>query len=874
MRKLINDIKKHIILKQKPRVKKLSTEAIKSLKKTSFKTYVKYALYALLGLIALFGAIVLFYIATVPLPDISNFDKRVISQSTKVYDRTGNVLLYDNHNTIRRTVVPLEEINPLIGKAAISIEDDQFYVHHGVRIKSLIRAFYSTIFKGHTQGGSTLTQQIVKNTLLTNEKTISRKIKEMIIAIRLEQKLSKDELLEIYLNEAPYSGNVYGVEEASLVYFKKHAKDVTIKEAAYLAAIPQAPSHYDPNGPNRAELDGRAEYVLKRMNEFGYITFDEYEQALKEQVTFVPKAQSAIKAPHFVFYIRDYLEKKYGSEMVEKEGLKVISTLDFDLQSYAEEEALKEALKNEKEYNGKNIALVAIDPKNGQILSMVGSRDFFDKNIDGQFNVATSPRQPGSSFKPFAYATAFKKGFRPETVVFDIFTEFNANCSPSGAGKNCYSPENFDNKFKGPMALKNALAESRNIPAVKVLYLAGVDETIATARAMGVTGLTNSKDYGLSLVLGAGEVKLLDMVNAYSVFATNGIHHDPTGILRVEDRSGKVLEEYKQNEDEGNQVLPDYVASAINQILSDDNLRAPTFGRGSSLSVPGYSVAVKTGTTNSNRDAWIVGYNPRIAVGVWSGNNDNTVMKKGGAQVSGPLFNKVMLKYLSSSPDEAFATIPFPDQGGSPVLRGLWQGGESFYLDSISGGLATDFTPKAAKIEKVITNVHTILYWIDKDNPLGPAPKNPTRDPQFANWEASIQSWWRNNGGPITTKSNIPGYYDNVHTSQIEVPVQVQGLNPDQELLEKTKTEITILADVNSIKSVDIFVDSRKLTTLNKYPWVYTLDTEKLNLSDGAHLLKVIVYDNLLNQGEDSIPFVYKIQKPEATLNQDSLMNN
>ncbi len=872
MRKLINDIRKHIILRQKPKIKKISKQAVKSLKTTSFKTYLRYGLYALLGLIALFGAIILFYIATVPLPDISNFDKRVISQSTKVYDRTGKVLLYDNHNTIRRTVVPLDQINPLIGKAAISIEDDQFYAHHGVRIKSLIRAFYSTIFKGHTQGGSTLTQQIVKNTLLTKDKTISRKIKEMIIAIRLEQKLSKDELLEIYLNEAPYSGNVYGVEEASLVYFKKHAKDVTLKEAAYLASIPQAPTHYDPNGPNRAELDGRADYVLKRMNEFGYITYDEYQNALKEQVVFVSKAQSAIKAPHFVFYIRDYLEEKYGKEMVDKEGLKVISTLDFELQSYAEDEALKEALKNEKEYGGKNIALVAIDPKNGQILSMIGSRDFFDKNIDGQVNVAISPRQPGSSFKPFAYATAFKKGFRPETVLFDIFTEFNANCSPSGGGKGCYSPENFDGKFKGPMALRNALAESRNIPAVKILYLAGVDETIATARAMGVTGLTNSKNYGLSLVLGAGEVKLLDMVSAYSTFATNGIHHEATGILRVEDRSGKVLEEYK--EDSGNQVLPDYVASAISQILSDDGLRAPTFGRGSSLFVPGYSVAVKTGTTNSNRDAWIVGYNPRIAVGVWSGNNDNTVMKKGGAQVSGPLFNKVMLKYLSTGPDEPFSIIPFPDQGGSPVLRGLWQGGENFYIDSISGGLATDFTPPAAMVEKVITNVHTILYWIDKDNPLGPSPKNPTKDPQFANWEAGIQSWWRNNGGPIVTKNNIPGYYDNIHTSLINVPVQVQGISPDQELLEKTKTEIAILADINTTKKIDVYVDSKKITTLNSSPWVYTLDTEKLNLQNGAHLLKVIVYDNLLNQGEETIPFVYKTVSIEPISNQENLLNN
>lgn len=851
MQKMIKDVQKHIKSVIRP-----VNKAPKTGNKKSFKVYLRYALYAMLGIIALIGALILFYIATVPLPDISNFDKRIISQSTKVYDRTGKVLLYDNHNTIRRTVVSLSEINPYIQNASISIEDDQFYVHHGVRIKSLIRAFVATVFKGETQGGSTLTQQIVKNTLLNSDKTISRKIKEMIIAIRLEQKLSKPELLEIYLNEAPYSGNVYGVEEASQVYFKKHAKDVSLAEASYLAAIPQAPTHWDPNGPNKAALDVRAHYVLERMKTFGYITDDEYKKALEEQVVFVSKAQSAIKAPHFVFYIRDYLIKKYGEEMVDVEGLKVISTLDFELQSYAEEEALKEALKNEKDYGGENIALVAIDPNNGQILSMVGSRDFFDKKIDGQFNVATSPRQPGSSFKPFAYATAFKKGLRPETVVFDTFTEFNANCSPTGTGKDCYSPENFDSKFKGPMMLKNALAESRNIPAVKVLYIAGVADTLATARSMGVTDLRDAKDYGLSLVLGAGEVKLVDMVSAYGTFATNGIHHEATGILRVEDRSGKVLEEYK--DDEGQQVLPDYVASAINTILSNDDLRTPTFGRGSSLSVPGYSVAAKTGTTNSNRDAWIVGYSPKIVVGVWSGNNNNTVMKKGGAQVSGPLFNRVIKKYLDKTENESFSYVPFPDQGGAPVLRGLWQGGESFYIDSISGGKATDLTPPGAKVEKVITNVHSILYWINRNDILGPKPTNPYSDPQFKNWEAGVLSWWSNHGGPIITAGNIPNYDDNVHTQKINVPIQVVGLVDGQEILPKSQINMSFIVEPSSLKKIEIYIDGKLISTLTNSKLDYILDVDKLILKDGSHIFKAIAIDNLLNQGETELSFSYK----------------
>ena len=854
MRKMIRDISRHIKKIKRPSLPKKS----ELVQKKNLKIYARYALYAFLGFLALVFAIALFYLATVPLPDISNFDKRVISQSTKIYDRTGKILLYDNHNTIRRTVVNLDQIHPNVANAAIAIEDDQFYNHHGFRIKSLVRATLSNIFKkdGPTQGGSTLTQQIVKNTLLTREKTLTRKIKEVIIAIRLEQKLTKDEILEIYLNEAPYSGNIYGVEEASQVYFKKKAIDVTLREASYLASIPQSPYYYDPNGPNRAELDNRANYVLLRMKTLGYITEEQYQVALNEPAVFVPKAQSAVKAPHFVFWIRDYLIKKYGEDRVNKEGLRVISTLDFELQSYAEEEALKEGLKNKKEYNGENVALVAIDPNNGHILSMVGSRDFFDKEIDGQFNVATAARQPGSAFKPFVYATAFKKGYRPETVLFDVFTEFNASCNPNGTGTDCYSPENFDGKWRGPISLKNALAESRNIPAVKLLYLAGISDSIATARSMGITTLSTPKNYGLSLVLGAGEVKLIDMVSAYGTFATNGVHHDPTGILKVEDKSGEILEEWKQGD--GEQVLPDYVASNISLILSNEDYRAPTFGRGSSLNVPGYSVAAKTGTTNSSRDAWIVGYSPKIVVGIWSGNNNNTPMKKGGAQVSGPLFNKVIKKYLNKVGDEPFAVIPMPETGGAPILRGLWQGGESFFIDSISGGLATDFTPKSARVEKVVTNVRTILYWVDKNNPTGEKPKNPENDPQFNNWEYGIKNWLSKNYVNFVTDASIPKYYDNVHQSIINIPVTISGINEESVFTNEDKFTITITPETAIVKNIDIYIDSRKIKTLTLAPWEYEIDLSTLKLKPGAHIIKAVVFDNLLYQGEDSISFVYE----------------
>ena len=822
---------------------------------------ISYILYSFLILILISIAFLTIFISTIPLPDISNFDKRVISESTKVYDRTGKILLYDAHNTIRRTVVDLADININIQRAAIAIEDDQFYKHKGIRIKSIVRAIYATVFKGDTQGGSTLTQQIVKNTLLTKEQSLTRKIKEAIIAIRLEQKLTKDELLEIYLNEAPYSGNIYGVEEASKVYFKKSAKDVNLFEAAYLAAIPKGPTYYNPSGPNRDKLDERAKYVLKRMEDLGYITYEERQNALNSKIDFVSKAQTPIKAPHFVMYIRSYLEKKYGKEKVDKEGLRVISTLDFDLQVYAEEEALKEALKNEKDFGGSNIGLVALDSRNGQILSMVGSRDFFDKKIDGEFNITTAERQPGSSFKPFVYATAFKMGYRPETVIFDTKTEFNTNCSPDGKGRECYSPVNFDNKFKGPLMLKNSLAESRNVPSVKLIYLAGVENVINTARSMGITTLKNAKYYGLPLALGSGEVKLLEITNAYSVFANNGIYKETTPILRVEDKNGTVLEEYKESA--GDQILPDYVANAISKILSDNELRTPSFGANSSMNIPGYTVASKTGTTNENKDAWIIGYTPSITVGVWVGNNNNKVMKKGGAQLAGPLFNKVVSKHSSKIGNEPFGDIAIPNMGGQPVLRGLWWGGESFIVDKVSGGIATENTPEEAKLEKVITKVHDILYWVDRENPTGPKPENPYKDPQYTNWEYSVQSWYNNNGAPLTTQADIPIFSDPVHTNNNDLNFNVFGIQDGQYFKESDSLALVIDTFNTEIQRIDVFINSKKIRLADPKNKNITINLGTEKIKSGSHTLKIRVVDNLYHSKEQIISF--NVNKPEVT---------
>jgi membrane peptidoglycan carboxypeptidase len=390
---------------------------------------VKDLLILLATIILITGGLVFFWISTFKIPDLNSFDDRKVSQSTKIYDRTGQILLYDVFNNVRRVSVSYDKISKNIKNATVAIEDNEFYQHHGIKPTAIIRAVlanFTQLFgaKGYSQGGSTITQQVVKNSLLTTEKTISRKIKEWVLSLEIERVLSKEQILALYLNESPYGGSIYGVEEACETYFGKTANDVTIAEAAYIAALPQAPSLYSPYGNNRPKLDARKNLVLSKMLENKFISQDEYNLASKEIVTFKPQEKTGIKAPHFVTYIKQYLEEKYGASVVSERGLKVTTTLDYSLQEKAEKIVKEYALSNKTKFNAENAAMVAIDPKTGQVLVMVGSRDYFDKEIDGNFNVALAHRQPGSTFKPFVYATAFNKGYTPDTVLFDLY--FNA----------------------------------------------------------------------------------------------------------------------------------------------------------------------------------------------------------------------------------------------------------------------------------------------------------------------------------------------------------------------------------------------------------------------------------------------------------------
>lgn len=678
-----------------------------------------------IGLIVL--GLVAMWAASLKIPDVTSIESRRVEQSAKIYDRTGEILLDDLSEDVARTLVPIEDISPWVQKAAVAIEDAEFYQHNGIRITSIIRAVLSNILKivglndGYTQGGSTITQQVIKNTLLTPGETILdkmvRKLKEWVLAVKLEQTLSKEKILELYLNETPWGGRIYGIEEAANAFFGKSAKDVTLPEAAYLAAIPQAPTYYSPYGNHREELEVRKNLVLARMLELGFITTGEYESAKSDNVVFVARAVSGIRAPHFVFYVHEQLEQEFGRAALEESGWRIITTLDAELQTSAEEIVKRKALENTENFNAENAAIVAIDPKTGDVLTMVGSRDYFDTEIDGAYNIALANRQPGSAFKPFVYAQAFLEGYTPETILFDVATQFSTACRPDDLSSEdpCYAPENYDLVYRGPVSIRDALAQSINVPAVKALYLVGLQDAMRLAKLMGISTLTDPLRYGLTLVLGGGEVSLLDMTSAYGVFANEGARSEPRTVLRIEDRNGNLVKEYPPS---SRQVLDSNVALMVSDILSDNDARTPAFGANSALYV-GPHVAAKTGTTNDYRDAWILGYSTSIAVGAWAGNNDNTPMEKRVAGfIVAPMWREFMDIALAKYPGSAFPV--YHDTGANkPILQGIWQ------------------TPPP---------LHSILHYVDKNDPRGPSPLNPESDPQYPYWEFGVSRWASRNG--------------------------------------------------------------------------------------------------------------------------------
>jgi len=792
------------------------------------------------------SGIFLLWASTLTMPTIDIIEKQRENMSTKIYDRTGEVLLYDMHQDVRRTVIPLEDVSDYVKHATIAIEDANFYNHFGVEPFAIFRAIVRNLQDGDLlggQGGSTITQQVVKNTLLVSEKKVSRKLKEWVLAVKLEKDLSKDKILEIYLNEIPYGGTKYGIEAASQGFFGKSAKDLTLAESAYLAALPQAPSYYSPYGKNRQDLDKRKNKVLQKMLEFGHVSEDEYKNAIDEVVEFRPFTSGEIKAPHFVFYVIDQLSKMYGEENLAQSNLKVITTLDWDLEKEAERIVYERAHENTKTYNASNASLMAIDPKTGGILVMVGSRDYFDEEVDGNYNIGLAERQPGSSFKPFAYAAAIQKGYTTETVVYDVKTQFSTACEKSdfSTNENCYSPGNYDNVFRGPMTFREALAQSVNIPAIKVLYLAGMKNTIELARSMGISTLEEWQRYGLTLVLGGGEVSLLEMTSAYGVFANEGYRYPYTSIKEIYKGDQKEMYNIGQK---SSQIIEPEVARAISDMLADNEARTPAFGLNSYLHFPDREVAVKTGTTNDYRDTWIIGYTPEIAVGAWAGNNNNTPMeKKVAGFIIAPMWNEFMNKYFEKYPNSTNFTSPEPID---PSLKGVLCG----YIpttDPLLSSTSTDFT------ENPTTNVipHSILHWIQKDDPQGPIPSNPSSDPQYVYWEYGILLW-RAEQGSVSVSEILK--YDE---GQIKRPT-VRIRNPDDGDIFSQDESITVDIKITSDEKTDrveYLVDKNLIKTLFEKSKSYSFVPENKSIKKGKHTLLVVVYTEEGITGEDSVSF-------------------
>ncbi|MFW0871340.1 MAG: transglycosylase domain-containing protein [Patescibacteria group bacterium] len=713
-----------------------------------------------LGKIA-FGVLILFFIsgglffvwvATLEIPE-GNIDDRIVAQSTKIYDSSGEVLLYDVFGEQRRTVVPLEEISLEMRLAIIATEDDSFYEHSGVRPLAVLRAVYYKLRnpESRLQGGSTITQQVIKNALLTNDRKIERKVKEWVLAWRLENKKSKDEILEIYLNEIPFGGPVYGVEQAARSFYGKKASELSVAESAYLAALPKAPTTYL---NNREKLVGRANYIMRRMYDLGFISSQAYEEARGEEVNFIEQVDKGIKAPHFVFYTLERLQEEVDSEVKDftRGGYKIYTTLNWELQQEVEEVVERQAKRVAENYRASNVAVVVLENKTGKIRAMVGSKDYFAEDIDGKFNITTALRQPGSTFKPFVYAAAFTKGYLPQTVLWDAPTEFSQACFPDGEPKSgsnardCYAPQNYDKRFRGPVDLRSALAQSLNLPAVKLLYLVGVSDAMNFAKSLGISSLNKSPSfYGLNLVLGGGEVRMIDMAQAYSTFGNDGTRLETASWEELQSKTGEILSEYEAKK---SQVIDTQTARMINDILSDNAAKMPMFGVNSSLYYNNYDVAVKTGTTNNYQDVWTAGYSSDVTVVVWAGNNDNTPLAQSpSSSVVGPFWREVMdvaLQHYSNKP--FVAPNPVNLEEYKPILRGDYQSTALEYLDPDTGEVIENPDPNDLDSYSMRRKYHSILHYVKRQDVRGEMPTSDERDGLYKYFEYGVQKWTTENG--------------------------------------------------------------------------------------------------------------------------------
>ncbi len=773
--------------------------------------------------------------ASQSLPNPNNLEFRRVAQSTKIYARDGSTLLYEIHGDQKRTIVELKDISPDVIHAVIAIEDKDYYKHSGFSVRGLIRSVWVDIVRGtRAQGGSTLTQQLVKNAILTKEKSFIRKLKEIILSYQLERRYDKDQILKLYFNEIPWGSTAYGVEAAAHTYFGVSAKDLTLAESATLAAMVQIPSYYSPRGSHTDQLIERQHRVLSNMVEQGYITQEAADAAMQEDVLKkVPAFQDKIVAPHFVFYIRDILVQKYGELTVEQGGLSVKTTLDAKLQKIAEEEVSAGAKKNDKR-GADNAALVSVDPKTGQILAMVGSRDFFDKAHNGQFNAATGIRNPGSSFKPIVYLTAFTRGYTPDTVLFDLKTNFG----PDGSGKD-FIPNNYDFREHGPLKMRQTLAGSLNIPAVKTLYLAGIPNVLNLAEKLGYSTIDRSK-VGLALAIGGGGVRLVEHVGAFAALANDGLQNPVTGILEVKDKNGKTLEEFKKNE---TRAVDQNAVRMLQSVMSDNAARAYVFGSHNALTLPDRPVAAKTGTTNDWKDGWTMGFTPSLATGVWVGNNDNTAMNRGmdGVVVAAPIWQNFMIRATKGTKVEKFKSYVAP-KSTKPALSGAVANETVVAVDTESGKRIPDACvaswPAAFKKEVTIKEAHTILFYVDREDPTGDAPKNPASDPMFSRWEGPIQQWAKKNG--YLSKMPADDSCDRRVSTTTPTVTIASPLNNATVSGSTLSTEVS-LANFGDSVTVTYTLDDQVLGSTTTAPYSASFDLG--GVTNGFHTLLVSAVD-------------------------------
>lgn len=809
------------------------------------KRWVRWTTYTIgaLFLLSILSVIAAYVLVAKDLPSVVNLDERRIAESSQIYDRTGEVLLYEISGNENRRIISSEEIPDTLKQAFIAIEDQAFYEHIGIRPRAIVRAAISNVTgQGIGGGASTITQQFVKNALLTNERSLIRKAREAILAIQIEQRYDKEEIITLYLNEIPFGGQTYGVQAAAQTFFGVNASELEPYQAAMMAAMIQRPTFFSPYGSNFEALVTRQQFVLRLMRDEGYLTQEEYEEQKDKELIVQPFARN-IKAPHFVFYVREQLAEQFGEEVLEQGGLRIQTTLDWELQQIAET-AVREGLEpNRARFDAQNAALGAINPENGDILAMVGSRNYFDTENDGNVNVLTSSQSPGSSIKPLVYASAFEKGFHPETYVFDLPTDFELT-----PGLPPYEPNNFNMQFNGPVSLRRALATSLNIPAVKTLYLAGITDTKRLGFELGISDYREDRQAGLAMALGGVDLRLIEHFGSYGAFANDGLYNPITGVMQVTNTRGETLYAWESNE---KRVLTSQTARQVTNVLADNDARAPVFGFTNNLSVPGAEVAAKTGTSQQFRDALTVGYTTNLVAGVWVGKNDNSPMVNGadGSVVAAPIWNRFMREAVALRPGGSF-TAPDSARVDKPMMDGGFERIQKVAVNRITGRRATDRTPPELIEEREYKTVHNLLHWVDREDPRGDIPSDPTQDPMYERWESGVRSWASGReeySQRPPAESDDESNYSEANRPQVTISRPSNGATIDS----RTVSLRVAVEAPQGVEQVDVYLNDESVFSSDESSFTRDITLKR----DGSNTITVRAFDTFFNRGEAEVTF-------------------